>query len=228
MKFYMPTIGAGDWKRGLAKPTHWKIGNSAYAMAHAWEDAAGFPKSVKQVLESTIFVDCVPIVAFPEHTTAIPKSGSGKHPQNDVFILAKLTDGQLATIVVEGKVTEDFDKTLAEWFLSTKEPDRRLSTYLHYIGLSREGIDYIRYQLIQRTAAAIYEARQYNAKYALMLVHSFSQSDEHFEDYEAFVKLYGIPSIVVGQMAKLITVHDIDLYTAWVRGDARYLQAQEI
>ena len=43
--------------------------------------------------------------------------------------------------------------------------------------------DSIRYQLLHRAASAMVEARRFNAAHAMMLVHSFSPSDEWFDDY---------------------------------------------
>ena len=51
--------------------------------------------------------------------------------------------------------------------------------------------DTIRYQLLHRTASAIIEAQRFNADCAVMLVHSFSQSGEWFQDYAAFVEVMG-------------------------------------
>ena len=55
-----------------------------------------------------------------------------------------------------------------------------------------------------------------------MLVHSFSQEHKWFEDYAAFVGLYGIES-------ELNTLHHVGsingkaLYFAWVTGEEEYL-----
>ena len=55
-----------------------------------------------------------------------------------------------------------------------------------------------------------------------MLVHSFSQELKHFEDYAAFVGLYGQPA----EANRLIEVRrfgDVTLYLGWVLGNAEYL-----
>jgi hypothetical protein len=80
----------------------------------------------------------------------------------------------------------------------------------------------IRYQLLHRTVSTIIEAQQFNAAHAVMLVHSFSQSREWFEDYAAFVSLMGV-SASENDMVSVGTHRGVSLHLAWVRGDAHFL-----
>ena len=50
----------------------------------------------------------------------------------------------------------------------------------------------IRYQLLHRTASAVIEAKRFNATYALMVVHSFSQTADWLDDYKEFAYLFGV------------------------------------
>lgn len=55
-----------------------------------------------------------------------------------------------------------------------------------------------------------------------MLVHSFSQFNEHFDNYGQFLALFGLnaePDSLV--FAK--NINGIDLYFSWVKGDEKYL-----
>jgi len=67
------------------------------------------------------------------------------------------------------------------------------------------------------------EAKRFNASNALMLVHSFSQTDEWFEDYALLAALFGIDE-------KFNRIHfagrigDSQLYLDWVKGDPKYLE----
>jgi len=97
-----------------------------------------------------------------------------------------------------------------------------LSFLLQQLGLRDRYVDNIRYQLLHRTVSAVIEAKRFNAKHALMLVHSFSQYYEHFEDYENFVGLFGLQ----GKKDTLIGPIDSDglsLYFGWVKGDKKFL-----
>lgn len=89
--------------------------------------------------------------------------------------------------------------------------------------MEEKAIDHIRYQLLHRTVSAIIEAKKFNAKNALVLVHSFSQSYEHFEDYNQFLALYGLSGekdLLIGP----VNINGIDLYFGWVKGEPEYLK----
>ena len=55
-----------------------------------------------------------------------------------------------------------------------------------------------------------------------MLVHSFSQKLKHFEDYAAFVALYG-QNAAANRLVEARRLGDVTLYLAWVVGNAEYL-----
>ena len=83
-------------------------------------------------------------------------------------------------------------------------------------------INAIRYQLLHRTASALIEVKKFRALNALMLVHSFSQSNEWFSDYRQLLALFGLNA----QTDFLVfagNINAIDLYFGWVRGDEKYL-----
>jgi len=55
-----------------------------------------------------------------------------------------------------------------------------------------------------------------------MLVHSFSKSNEWFDDYSQFLALFGLNA----EMNSLVfakNVSGINLYFSWVKGDEKYL-----
>ena len=69
---------------------------------------------------------------------------------------------------------------------------------------------------------AIIEAQRFNAAHAVMLVHSFSQSSEWFQDYAAFVSLMG-GSAKENSTVSVGSRSGVSLHLAWVRGNAQYL-----
>jgi len=225
-KIFVPTKGSKDWKSLLAKPDkHWKTGYSAKALAYCWEEANGFPECVKRVFRNSgidLFQNIELLLAFPEYK--VPLQGGRRASQNDVFVLARGND-QLVSIMVEGKVSESFDKTIAEWRedASGGKPTR-LKFLCGELQLQQDQVDFVRYQLLHRTASAIIEAKRFNAENALMLVHSFSQCDEWFDDYKKFAALFGLDEITPDSLAYAKNIDGIDLYLAWVRGDMRYLE----
>jgi len=161
------------------------------------------------------------LLAFPEYKVPLP--GGARPSQNDIFVLARGND-QLVSIMVEGKMSEPFGETIAEWKEDSSKGKRsRLKFLLKELALEEnEQIDAIRYQLLHRTVSAIIEAKKFKAQNALMLVNSFSRSNEWFDDYSQFLALFGLnaePDSLV--FAK--NIEEIDLYFSWVKGDEKYL-----
>lgn len=222
------TAGPEDWKP-LHPERHWKTDYSAKALAYSWEKAGGgFPVEIKEVLSDCQFPEAELLIAFPEYHTPLP--GGSRQSQTDLFVLAEVR-GELLAVAVEGKVKEDFGPTVQEWL--GDNPSRGKQTRLGFLAqkLGIDGLDDrdlypIRYQLLHRTAAAIIEAERFNARYALMLVHSFSQDDEHFEDYQDFLDLLGSDGddAIPNSITPVGNADGIDLFLAWVRGKAKFLK----
>ena len=215
-KIYIPTSSAEQWARFLAGPVkHWRQGYSARTLAYSWQEAGGFPTEVGAVLASQ-FPAAELLLALPEHKVPLP--GGSRSSQNDIWVLARSKD-QLISIAVEGKVSEPFGPTVQEWQAdSSPGKAERFSYLLSLLGLSAVPVD-TRYQLLHRTASAIIEAQRFNAAHAVMLVHSFSQSGEWFQDYAAFVALMG-GSAKENRMVSVGFRSGVSLHLAWVRGDA--------
>jgi hypothetical protein len=218
------TWSAEQWAGFLAEPTkHWRKGYSARALAYAWQEAKGFPTEVRAALaRSGNFLDIELLLALPEHKVPLP--GGSRSSQNDIWILARTADG-LVSMAVEGKVSESFGPTLGQWLVD-ESPGK--STRLAYLQ-NELGLDVdlrlsptVRYQLLHRTASAIIEAKRYGARHAVMLVHSFSQSHEWFEDYSAFASLLGA-EVSVDDIVSVGRRSGVNLHVGWVSGDIRYL-----
>ena len=224
--FFAPADRPEDWQQFLAKPcVHWKTGNSAKSLAHSWTEARGFPAEVLRTLDNS---NCSGLhnlqflLGFPEYKVDLPGGKRPRPSQNDVFVLARGQTG-LVTIAIEGKVSESFDKSVGKWF-SKPTPGKieRLTYLCGLLQLQREQVDHIRYQLLHRSASALIEAERFGAGDAIMLVHSFSQSFEHFDDYSNFAALYGIEAKPnhIGHATK---INDLDFYLGWVVGSPEYL-----
>lgn len=218
-RVYIPAASAEQWSQFLAEPVkHWRQGYSARALAYSWQEAADFPAEVGAVLSST-FPAAELLLAIPEHQVPLP--GGSRPSQNDIWCLARSQD-KLISIAVEGKVSEPFGQTIQEWqAVSSPGKSERLSYLLNLLGLSSVP-DILRYQLLHRTASAIIEAQRFNATLAIMLVHSFSQSSEWFQDYAAFVALLG-GSAAENSVVSVGSRSGVSLHLAWVRGNVAYL-----
>jgi hypothetical protein len=129
--------------------------------------------------------------------------------------------------MIEGKVSEPFDKLIKDW----NNSDGKLCRFeflADKLEINNNILDSndLRYQLFHRTVSSILIAEQFIAKKAIMIVHSFSQSNEWFNDYLEFVKLLN-PNInpKVDEINKCKTLSSgIDLYIGWIKGDVKYLK----
>jgi hypothetical protein len=220
-KFHLPSSGFESWKPLLAKPElHWKEGRSALSLAWHWETANGFPPKIDEVLKANE-LDLEIVFAFPEYQVELD---TPDYPsQNDLFVLAR-DSNQLYALSIEGKVDENFDYPVGEWVVSKTEARKdRFKWLLKKLQLQGDEISHAkqRYQLFHRTASAILMAEKLHTDTAIMIVHSFGSTNDHFEDYEAFVKLFGILNPKrdqLYQVPKLIS--RIKLYLGWVSDEA--------
>ena len=210
----------------MAKPNkQWKTGKSAKALAHSWEKSDGFPPEVKKVFDESGFgvlkeVDL--LRGDVEYVVPLPGGAAGS--QNDILVHAK-SDSNRIVIAVEGKVSEDFGPRVKSWIkkISPKSgKPKRLQFLKEKLEIEDSDVNKIRYQLLHRTASALIEAERFGASSAVMLVHSFSQEDQHVEDYKQFVGLFGAKGDV-NTVSYAGNKNGINLYLAWVRGEERFL-----
>ena len=221
------TSGPDDW-RTVVGNSKWSTGYSAKALAYCWEEASGIPPDVKRLFSespSPRLRRPDMLVAFPEYKVSIP--GRGGASQNDIFAVVK-SEGELISLMVEGKVSEPFDLPVADWLGVVTSPSgrsdkpRRLKCLLNKLEIIDKDVRRIGYQLFHRTTSALIEAERFGATTAVMLVHSFSQQDEHIDDYKDFVALFGATGDV-NTVSYAGSKNGIDLYLAWVRGEERFL-----
>jgi len=223
-KVFTPSSGPGDWKALLADPEkHWARGYSARSLAHAWENADGFPPEVATVLEQSPALEGIePLLIFPEWK--VPLLGGNTASQNDAWVLAKCNAG-LVSVAIEGKVEESFDKVVGKWKAkASKGKLMRLTYVAEVLGLSDSIPDTVYYQLLHRTASAVIEAERFGATQAAMLIHSFSPTNRWFEEFGAFLALFDAPA-EIGRLTTVKARNNIPLHLAWVHGDERFLNA---
>ena len=223
-KILVPTTEAEDWKQFLADPKkQWKIGFSARALACCWEDAGGLPPEIISVLgQIPPLKDLKTIFAIPEHKVPLP--GGGAASQNDVWVLGESSSG-LVSIAVEGKVSEPFGPTVGEWFENkTSGKEKRLKFLCRELDFEYPPPLTVRYQLLHRTVSAILEAKRFRTSEAVMVVHTFSKTNEWFEDYQYFLTLFGLQA-EANQAATTKIGKKINLTFAWVHGSGKYLKS---
>lgn len=140
----------------------------------------------------------------------------GRRSQTDLLAFVKLHRGD-AVIAVEGKVEEPFGNRVTAWNDHSTGKERRLAALCASLGLRVAEVGDIRYQLLHRTASAIYEAQRYRATRAIMLVHSFSMADTSFGDFQAFADAMAVPVPAVDRVSAERECEGVRLRLAWVR-----------
>lgn len=220
----VPAAGPEDWRLFLAEPDkQWKSGFSAKALAYCWHDADGMPPEIVSVLEKIPSLkNLKTILAIPEHKVPLP--GGARASQIDIWVLAESSSG-LVSIAVEGKVSEPFGPTVGEWFENkTAGKEKRLKFLCGELGLKYPPPKDMRYQLIHRTVSAILEAKRFRTDEAVMVVHSFSETNEWFDDYRYFLSLFGLEA-EPDQAVSVKLSGGINLSFAWVHGSEKYLES---
>jgi hypothetical protein len=210
--------GAASWKELLADPgKHWKRGYSAYELATRWEGHEGFPPEIAALLnQHEATRDATMLLGIPEHK--VPLAGGVRASQTDLWVLARTNTG-LLSIAVEGKVSESFGPTVGEWDAGGS-PGRteRWTALCRLLEVNRDCDVTIRYQLFHRTASAVLEARRFFARGAAVIVHSFSDGDKSFEDFQRFVSMMGGKVERPGQLIAVEPREGIDLFFGWAHG----------
>jgi hypothetical protein len=134
------------------------------------------------------------------------------------------TKEALVSIAVEGKVNEPFGPTVAEWVAEPSEGKQtRLAFLAEQLGVQIPPDSPLRYQLLHRTVSAILEAERFRAAHAMVVVHSFSSTHAWFDDFEAFLRLWGLEA-KPNQLHSTRLASGRGLHFAWVQGEEEYLR----
>jgi hypothetical protein len=213
-RFHVPVLEPEDVVRHLGKQErHWKQGRSAHALAYVWQ-GPGFPPAVDQVLKTlSVFKSAQLIDAFLERQTDL--GTPGRPSQTDLLAIVGLNNG-LSVIAVEGKAGESFGKHVRQWRDGSPNKEKRLEGLCALLGLSCDAVMPLRYQLLHRAASALLESKRYQAKNAVLLVHSFSDDQDGFQDFSTFLQALGFEKPKPGELTGPMKVGGIPLFAGWV------------
>lgn len=211
----VPLLKPEDVIPHLGKPTHWKQGRSAKAVADSWFAANDLPPRVREVVEQAPELKGAELIdAWLERYTDLGDR-RGSASQTDLLAVLGI-GGELAVMGVEAKVTESFGPLVSEWIGNGGEgKEDRLRQLCDLLGFDRENVGDLRYQLFHRTAAAIIEARRYRGSMAVMLVHSFCEQATGLIDFLAFFERMGIAGVGRDRLSEPATVGGVKLWVAW-------------
>jgi hypothetical protein len=199
----------------LGKPDlHWKVGRSAFCLANAWVGANDFPPRVKAVFKQDAqYIGASLVAGFFERETDLRTKG--RPSQTDLLAIASLGK-KLAVIGVEGKVDEPFGDVVNKWNDRSSGKVKRLIALCQTLCLDQDSCGALRYQLLHRSAAAIYEAQNFCCQNALMLVHSFSSKHACFDDFLAFSIAMKMPVRSPDMLSRSRKVGGVAFRLSWV------------
>lgn len=211
----VPLLKPEDVIPHLGKPTHWKQGRSAKAVADSWFQANDLPLRVRAVLEQAPeFKDAELVDAWLERCTDLGDR-RGSASQTDLLAVLGIGD-ELAVMGVEAKVTESFGPLVSEWIGEGAEgKEDRLQRLCALLGFDRSSVGDLRYQLFHRTAAAILEARRYRTKIAVLMVHSFCEDARGLPDFMAFFERMGVRGVGRDALCDPVSVAGTKLWVGW-------------
>lgn len=211
----------------LRSAGHWRDGRSAKLVAESWFAAKdrpelyGLPEMVRVTLgrcpsnQVSRFAEAELVDAFLERTIEL---GDGSTPsQTDVLAVLRLPN-ELAIMAVEGKVNESFGPLVSAWLREATPNSKkaaRLARLSQTLGVKVSDCENLRYQLLHRTASALYEARRYHAEVAIMMVHSFDPKDTGFEDFARFSAAIGVTGVAATRLVGPVNREGVDLYLGW-------------
>lgn len=211
--FAKPITTPEDVRCHLADPErHWRKGYSACELATTWINAKGLPAAVQVVLHGAQEYRSASLIeGYFERQVDLRTRG--RPSQTDLMVLLRLEAGH-AVMAVEGKVSEPFGELVKELNM-TAGRERRLAHLRQVLGLDSATVGGLRYQLLHRTASAMFEAERYGFDHAVMLVHSFSQAQAGFDDFALFASALDIPVAAVNTVSDARRFGSVNLRLAW-------------
>lgn len=205
-RLHITTRSPCDWRERLGNPEiHWKRRASAMETSVSWERAGqswtGLPEPILKLFTDSELGDSQLLLAVAEHK--VPLRGTGGDSQCDVWALVKASVGTVS-LSVEAKANEPYGKdneTLEGWMKSGKSPNsasNRKSRWSHIqenLPQANAGAySNVPYQILQRCASAIIEARRFALKHAACVVQSFSAPAKSFDLFARFCEAASIPA----------------------------------
>jgi hypothetical protein len=212
----VPLLKAEDVIPHLGKPSHWKQGRSAKALADSWFDADGIPKTIQVLLASAPELSKAELIdGWLERKTDL-RDHCGAPSQTDLLALLDL-GSELAVMAIEAKVDESFGPFVHDWIADgSLKKHKRLRALCGHLGVEPNDVMPLRYQLLHRTVAALIEAQRFHARKAVLAVQSFCPNATGHQDFAAFCEAIGFAKTTRGKLAGPNHFDSIDLWVGWM------------
>jgi len=223
-RLFVPTAGTSDWRRLLAdSDSQWRAARPAFEVAVAWEGARlterGLPPSAEELFDASYaFRGASLLMGIPEHDIRITDRQHGT--KADFWALLDATVG-VTSMAVEATSGETLHRSAREWLeIATLDGARgaRLDRLCELLDMTRnEALD-CSYQLLQRTAAAIAEARRFRLQNAFLLLYVLGDHAAPLAAYQHFLRVLGGDGgkdevVGVGRRG------GVDLWLGWLSGE---------
>lgn len=211
----VPLLRPEDVIPHLGKPTHWKQGRSAKALADVWFHARDLPDAVRRVLDSAEGLQGAEFLeGWLERETDLNDGGAAPSQTDLLALLGVARD--LVVLGIEAKVDESFGPLVSEWLSNGSDgKTRRLRILCDCLGLDPESIGHLRYQLLHRTAAVILEAQRFRTSMGVLIVHSFCARASGLADCVAFFDAIGLKDFSPAGLTEARRFAGVDLRAGW-------------
>ncbi|MBF0190046.1 MAG: hypothetical protein HQL99_02730 [Magnetococcales bacterium] len=215
---FEPIQSSEDWPR---------IARTKQALLKKWTNSIGFPTCIKNVIEKSVLNNYQYHSAVVKYKIGLGSEGT--QPEVDLLVLANKKNSTKESIVIVVVLDDGKDMEIVQDWLSKQNDNQNNESRTDRLEKLYESLDQkivdkndqsIRYLLLHRTASALIEAERFEASSAVVLIHSFSQSNKHFEDFNTFLDPFNKQTNNVVYVGKR---KDIDLYLAWVTEEPEFL-----
>jgi len=105
---------------------------------------------------------------------------------------------------------------VSKWLDKSDTKKKRLDALCKTLGLSVQQALPLRYQLLHRTASAIYEAKRYRTDLAGMLVHNFAAEQSGYLDFCTFAQAFGAKESKASELYGPFACDGVSVYLGWV------------
>ena len=188
------------------------MNDAALAVVDQWEIAQGLPPEISKILGAGAKLGH----AKPGLKVAL---GGGKKPSRcDVFAKVEVESmrGGIAVFATD----KGFGKTVRKWQTQREGKGQgRLSAVCRALEVLPQHTHEQRYKLLHRTAAVICELDRV-AKFAGLIVQSFSHEQKGLEDFKAFCMLLGAKGVEPGKPCWVTRPSGRRILLGWV--DSQY------
>lgn len=209
------TRGADGWRNLVADPPrHWKDNRTAHRLAESWEASAPLPPSeIRAAWASTPFEDFEPTIAIPAYEVEMP---GGWHPARNDLLIAGPIGREFGIVMVQAKLSNTLGPHIDE-VLHNPLPGklRRIGFLKQVLALPDPLPESTCYNLLDRTASPLIEAKRLQARYAAMIITAFGPLDGCHDEYRHFAGLFGVTG-AVDQLERLPMHVDPELWIGWV------------